>query len=100
LNAAAPGNGDVVEVPMWHGTKLLPPRQLASTCEGWCGSYAVPGSMGKGVYFAYTPQYSMGGYAYLTPNGSQQLVLADVLQVRSGLRQSRAHVDSATSMRS
>jgi hypothetical protein len=41
----------------------------------------LQGSMGRGCYFAFHPTYPMAGYGYHLPNGTTQLILADVLQV-------------------
>jgi Poly(ADP-ribose) polymerase catalytic domain len=79
VNAAAPGDGEPVERALWHGTRSLPPHDLASTDVGWCASYAAPGSFGKGSYFATDPNYSLWGYAFGIAGGEKQLILADVL---------------------
>jgi hypothetical protein len=79
LNDKIPGGLPALERRMWHGTKGISPENIYKTAAGWCASYAaVHGSCGRGSYFAWTPEYSMRGYAFAGPHGSQ-LLLADVL---------------------
>ena len=79
MNARSPGSGAVIEQALWHGTKQLPPRDLASTAHGWCSSFAdLNGRLGPGTYFAHDYRYSLKGFAYRSVLGLQ-IILADVL---------------------
>ncbi|NJR43411.1 MAG: hypothetical protein HC767_12870 [Akkermansiaceae bacterium] len=86
VNASCPGTEPILEHRMWHGTKCVLPSTIYNSALGWCASYANPnGSYGAGTYFAYSPSYSMRGYASADGNGCYQLLLADVLTgVESG----------------
>lgn len=82
----SPGDGEPIERALWHGTKTMNNYELTSTAQGWCASYAHRGSCGKGIYFAPSPGYSMGGYAHrCEKTGHSQLILADVLIGASSL---------------
>ena len=84
MNNDAPGNAPVLERRLWHGTRRLNPKTIASSAVGWCATFANQGSCGSGSYFAPHASYSINDFASRTEGGSQ-VMLVDVLTGMSQL---------------
>jgi len=66
---------------LWHGTSHTHPQKIYNSSKGWKLNYAGEGNLwGKGLYFSQDAIYSSGKYAFFkTPQGTQLLLLADVI---------------------